>query len=263
VLFYLMGFRYFNTTLMYTETAIARWWAGYAGNHPLMKGQLAPGMEKAAPVIAMEVDGRFGQADEGEDIIRGGDKQAHITIPETFALMAAAYTVNPTESERNYLLVRFIYATALRVAEVQDLKFLDLDYEECRVFVRNGKGYKDRYTLIDPETARRLKAFQGERGWGESVFDITDRTMRDVIEAAGTATGILAKYQAMEPPQTVSPHTFRHAHGNHCYESGIDLFTLKKLVGHSGLETTIDYVECGLDWQMLVYEKMHELSRHP
>src|ERR1017187_4379984 len=62
---------------------------------------------------------------------------------------------------RDQAVLRTLYATALRESELIELDSADLDLAELRVFVRDGKGPKDRYTLIDPGTAELLRSTRG------------------------------------------------------------------------------------------------------
>ena len=60
--------------------------------------------------------------------------------------------------------------------------------------------------------------------------------------------------------RSFSPHSFRHAFATHCSENGMDLFTLKKLMGHTFLETTELYVATNMEKARKEYKKAHELE---
>ena len=162
---------------------------------------------------------------------------------------------NRADEKRNHLVVRMLYATGVRIAELEALKYCDVDYENKVIFIRSGKGSKDRYTCMDPETALKLKEFQGLAASADSIFNLTDRQLRRIVEKAGKETGIAAKYEAMG--RVFSPHCLRHSFSSHLYENGVRLFSLKKMLGHSFLETTEIYVDAAVNFEILEYQRCH------
>jgi site-specific recombinase XerD len=203
----LLGHVRWETTEMYVETAIARWLPAYLKDHPLAAGPA---------------------------ILRGGGPQASLTEGETMEMIEAA------DPGRDRLILRTAYASALRVHELTTLFFADLFLDEFRIFVRDGKDHIDRYTVIDGETARQLREWQGDQAMTASVFGIGDRQVGRIVDECAARTGLDKIYTV----ETISPHTFRRAHANHCYHRGIDLFALKKLMGHAYLGNTMEYVDC-------------------
>lgn len=219
----LLGLLYMNTTEMYVETAIARWRPFYDQFHPLACGQRE---------------------------VRGGGEHAPLTPEDMLAMIRAA------DDGRDQVMVRTIYASALREAELTRLVFADLVYEERRIWVRKGKDSLDRYTLIDETTAQELRRWQGEQPMNARVFPISTRQVQRVVGDAAEKAGLVVLY----PGTTIAPHSLRHAHGNHCYHNGIDLFALKKLIGHKDLDNTIIYVNCDLPEWRKAYDRSHPLA---
>jgi site-specific recombinase XerD len=219
----LLGLLYLNTTEMYVETAIARWRSAYEHCHPLAMGQ---------------------------GIVRGGGEHAPLTPQDVLAMIRVA------NEGRDRLIVRTIYSSALREAELVSLVFADVVCDERRIWVRKGKDSLDRYTLIDQETAEALRLWQGDKPANELIFPISTRQVQRVVVGAAEKAGLLVLY----PDMTIAPHSLRHAHGNHCYHNGIDLFSLKKLIGHKDLDNTIIYVNCELPEWRKAYDRSHPLA---
>lgn len=165
------------------------------------------------------------------------------------------YTWARADEKRNHLVIRMLYATGVRIGELETLKYCDIDYENKVVFVRLGKGSKDRYTCMDPETATKLKEFQGTSAPADSIFSLSDRQLRRIVEKAGKETGIADKYEAMG--RVFSPHCLRHSFSSHLYENGVRLFSLKKMLGHAFLETTEIYVDAAVNFEILEYQRCH------
>ena len=91
------------------------------------------------------------------------------------------------------------------------------------IFIREGKGGKDRYVCADPETFEMLKAWQeeGNKSPYDSVPGVKVRQIRRIVEKAGDMTGVSQKYDAMD--RVFSAHSFRHAFATHLYENGMSI----------------------------------------
>ncbi|MDD5089800.1 MAG: tyrosine-type recombinase/integrase [Candidatus Wallbacteria bacterium] len=165
------------------------------------------------------------------------------------------YQDDETNGPRNKLIIRVFYATGVRIAEIAELRFCDIFWDTKLVFVRGGKGEKDRYACIDGRTLEMIKNFQSSLGQGleAKIFDISDRQIRRVVEKAGDETGIAAKYTAMG--RVFSPHSFRHSFATHCYENGMRIFTLKKILGHEYIGTTEIYINTATNYDSMEYER--------
>ncbi len=229
----LMGHTYVDTTESIMKLAVGRWRQLYDQCHPLSCQRLM-----------------------------GGNEQSHLAVDEVFQMLKEADKVgNPVDAERNRMIVRLLYAGGMRVAELAGLVYGDVFYDEARVFIRQGKGSKDRYILLDRETADQLRAFQADKPLSELIFDIRERQIANVVKKVGERTGLLEKYKGQG--YSLSPHSFRHAYATHLYRNHMDSLGLEKLMGHTDLETTFaNYVSCDLAYWQAGYDKSHELAGH-
>lgn len=161
---------------------------------------------------------------------------------------------------RNNLIVRVLYAAGLRIEELENLKFCDLSYETGTIFIRSGKGDKDRYVCADQGTLEMLRTWQGQEGkkLEDSVFGLTLRQLRRIVEKAADIVGIPQRYRAMD--RVFSPHSLRHAFATHSYENGMRVLTLKKLLGHEFLGTTEIYVFTGMKYDVEEYRRTGPLG---
>lgn len=143
---------------------------------------------------------------------------------------------------RDRTLLETIYATGLRLAEVCALELSDIESQPDRmcIKVRQGKGGKDRYTLLSPCLLESLRlywrAFRPRR-W---VFPnragdgpIYDQTVQRLYCAVRDAAGL---------PKGGGVHSLRHAFATHLLEAGVDLFTIQRLLGHGHISTTMRYL---------------------
>jgi site-specific recombinase XerD len=152
---------------------------------------------------------------------------------ETAKLLAAV--ANP----KHRALVMLLYASGLRVGEVVRLRAEDVDVQRGLLRVRDGKGAKDRYTLLSSRALAALRvyseAFQPQ-GWlfpgGRTDRHYTVRSLQNVVQQCARRAGI---------EKRVTPHTLRHSFATHLLESGTDLRYIQELLGHTSSRTTQIY----------------------
>lgn len=132
------------------------------------------------------------------------------------------------------------YAAGLRVSEVVNLRLADVDSGRMTIRVCQGKGNKDRYTILSSRLLTELRTYYREykpRLW---LFHGTynDRQMH-----IGTAQTIY--YNAKERAGITKKggiHTLRHCFATHLLEAGVDLRTIQSLMGHASIMTTMGYL---------------------
>ena len=247
-LFYQLGHEFVDTTEMYVLTGVALRGASYARSHPLMAGQKGYAGWSQPELMVREM-GEPGDEEEDED---RGLRYARLTLEDMELMLASGRT------DLHRLIVRVLYATGIRLAELLGLRYLDLDSQECRLFVRQGKGHKDRYCLLDPKTVDMLLAWRGDGGLSEVIFPLPRPSVQKVLTSLAKRTGLSAKYAALG--EKLTPHSMRHTFATHCYNGGIDLFSLKTLLGHAYLHTTLAYLACPPERRQQVYDNSHPLA---
>lgn len=134
------------------------------------------------------------------------------------------------------------YAAGLRVSEVCALQVADIESAPDRmcIKVRQAKGGKDRYTMLSPQLLTMLRDYwrtARPRHWlfpnpcGDKPIAIT--TAQRIYGAARDAAGL---------PAAGGIHTLRHSFATHLLESGVDLPTIQRLLGHGHIATTMRYL---------------------
>jgi site-specific recombinase XerD len=139
-------------------------------------------------------------------------------------------------------LLMTTYAAGLRVSEVCALKLSDIESAPDRMClkVRDGKGGKDRYTLLSPCLLEALRLYwraARPKEWlfpGPSGIKPIDITTAQRMYALARDKAGLGKEGGI--------HTLRHAFATHLLESGVDLPTLQRLLGHGHISTTMRYL---------------------
>lgn len=153
---------------------------------------------------------------------------------EVKALLDAARTL------RHRALLATLYGGGLRVSEVTQLKVADVDARRSALWVRQGKGRKDRQTLLSPKLLELLRAYWRTERPTEWLFPNASRVQPISPKAAFLACRGAAQSAGIAKP--VHPHSLRHAFATHLLESGTNLRTIQILLGHANLETTARYL---------------------
>jgi integrase/recombinase XerD len=142
------------------------------------------------------------------------------------------------------------------------LKMSDIDSKNNRIFVRNGKGRKDRYTLLSKRVVETLRYYYrkqipkpkvylfegakpGEPMWGSAI----QCTVRQAYKHAGLSH------------ITHKTHALRHTFATHLLDNGIDIHTIKELLGHSDIKTTVVYLHLQTSKRNLILNPLDELFK--
>jgi site-specific recombinase XerD len=183
---------------------------------------------------------------------------ALLTVDEVRELFRAAGS-DRRNGERNHLVIRLLYASGVRRAELISIKVADLSLDRNTIFIRSGKGDKDRYVLIDQDTSNMLRAYTAKMPLEEIVFDVSTRTINRIMDRAAEVSGLDKRFEAMGRKLTV--HSLRHAYATHLYEAGADLFLIKTLMGHYNLRVTKMYIYVGVRLLSERYVRTHPLAK--
>jgi len=135
-------------------------------------------------------------------------------------------------------IVSLLYGAGLRVSEVVRIKMRDIDFDRFVLRVFQGKGKKDRYTLL-PKTLqpillnqKRLKLPESYLFTSERGGRLEERTVQKIVSMSALRAKISKR---------VSPHTLRHSFATHLLENGTDIRYIQELLGHAKLATTQIY----------------------
>ena len=160
-------------------------------------------------------------------------------IPEVLTKEEIVAILRNVYNAKHRLLLEMIYGCGLRVSEAIKLKKDDIRFEEGILFIREGKGKKDRMVSVPSNTSERVKHYISLRNDDNPyVFDslrgghLTTMSIQKIVKNAAKKAGI---------KKCVHPHTLRHSYATHLLEDGTDLRIIQRLLGHSDLRTTEIY----------------------
>ncbi len=160
-------------------------------------------------------------------------------LPNILSLGEVKRIFQAVRNEKHKTILYLIYSGGLRVGEVVRLKPTDIDSERMLIHVVQGKGRKDRYTLLSQVALLQLRKYYKlyrPEGWlfpgqDEEKF-LTERTVGKVFQNACEKAGI---------KKSASVHTLRHSFATHLLEGGTDLRFIQELLGHASSRTTEIY----------------------
>ena len=167
-----------------------------------------------------------------------GPKQPQ-RLPEILSPAEVRRVIENAANRKQRAVLATTYGAGLRVSEVVRLQLHHIDGERMSLRVEQGKGGKDRYTLLSPRLLAELRAYWREYRptlWlfpgrdGKRPMDVS--TAQKVYTAAKQRAGITKRGGI---------HALRHAFATHLLEAGTDLHTIQRLLGHGHLGTTMRY----------------------
>jgi integrase/recombinase XerD len=161
-------------------------------------------------------------------------------LPEVLSREEVARLFTQTGLPRHRVLLMTAYSGGLRVSELVHLRVRDIDSDRMMIRVEQGKGAKDRYTLLSPRLLEELRGYwQLERPhpWlfpmRRSPRPMDPTTAQRIYRAAKQRAGLT---------KAGSIHTLRHAFATHLLEAGTDLHTIQRLLGHRHISSTMRYL---------------------
>nr|ART37148.1 D109 [uncultured bacterium] len=179
-----------------------------------------------------------------------------------------------------HLVVSLLYGTGMRILEALRLRVKDVDFSRKEILIRDGKGFKDRVTMLPGMLIEPLKLHlkrvkdlhekdlaegygavylpyalskkypQAEREWAWqyvfpsarlSVDPRSGETRRHHIQDQAIQRAVRQAVRDAGLTKPATPHTLRHSFATHLLEGGYDIRTVQELLGHSDVSTTMIY----------------------
>jgi site-specific recombinase XerD len=140
-----------------------------------------------------------------------------------------------------------IYSMGLRLGEGLGMEIGDIDSNQRRVHVRQGKGGKDRYVPLPDPTLQHLRRFWRTHRHPRLLFpnasgnEASARTASSPMDRGGVQAAIQAARKDCGIHKHLTVHSLRHAYATHLLELGVDLRSIQVVLGHQKPETTARY----------------------
>ena len=135
-----------------------------------------------------------------------------------------------------------MYSSGLRIGEVCHLRYEDVDRKNMRIHIRHSKSREDRFVPVSSYALKLLTQYWYAYGRPTDWLFPKMYDPSRPIDTFYLSRHIHAHEEELGWPKKLTCHSFRHAYGTHLYENGVDLLTIKALMGHKSLESTVLYV---------------------
>jgi len=162
------------------------------------------------------------------------------SVPLVLSKAEVERLLDASEDLKQKALISLSYSAGLRVGEVIRLKVTDILSDRGQIRIRNGKGNKDRYTLLADQTLKTLREYYlvvHPKDWlfpgimpGQPMsVSAAERSFQRVRDRAG-----------VNPKARI--HSLRHSFATHLHEAGTDIRFIQELLGHVDIRTTQQYI---------------------
>ena len=180
-----------------------------------------------------------------EKVLRG-DRKIYLidrpikekTLPNVLSEQEVSKIFKVVDNIKHKAILMLAYSAGLRLGELINVKVKDIDSERMQIRIEQGKGKKDRYSLLSPRFLEILRNYYSKYKPKEWLFESTTggqysaRSIQLIMQDAVKKAGIKKK---------VSVHTLRHSFATHLLENGTDLRYIQSLLGHGSSKTTEIY----------------------
>lgn len=149
------------------------------------------------------------------------------------------------------IMLKFLFYTAVRVSELVKIKVSDINFDQCKVFINQGKGSKDRYILFPEGFRLVLKSHLGANPKNKYLFEtrnyapFTPRRVQQIVQSYRRKAGVTQK---------VHPHLFRHQMITYLTGKGLSDAQLQLISGHQSKKSLEIYQHMSLDTVESAYQ---------
>ena len=179
------------------------------------------------------------------------------TLPDVLSKEEIKRILDVAAKDLRFICIfSILYSAGLRISELLELKPGDINESRNLIRVRQGKGKKDRYTLLSRPLMKKLteynrlykpKVWLFERRPGEPF---TESIVSKRLKAAAQEAGITKR---------IYPHLLRHSFATHLLEQGTDIKIVKELMGHKNIKTTEVYVHIADTYKSRIKSPLDDL----
>ncbi len=159
-------------------------------------------------------------------------------LPTVFSESEVLAIIKATNNLKHKTILCLAYAGGLRISEIVNLKIQDVDSKRMVITLRQAKGRKDRQVMLSEKLLVMLRAYFKKYKPKVCMFEglhgepYSQRSITKVMAMCKQKAGVRKKG---------SIHAMRHSFATHLLEGGTDIMTIKELLGHSSLRTTMSY----------------------
>lgn len=161
-------------------------------------------------------------------------------LPTVLSVEEIKKLLSHCTSLKQQCLIELFYSSGLRLEELRQLKMQDIEAAHNRIKVNCGKGRKDRYTILSKQCLDNLRKYYQQQEIKPKEYLFEGQTPGTPMHARSIQHSITLAYKkAGLEHKTHKVHALRHSFATHLLDNGTDIHTIKELLGHSKIETTM------------------------
>ena len=141
---------------------------------------------------------------------------------------------------KHRVLLSLIYSAGLRAGEASRLKLADIDSGRMMIHIRQSKFNKDRYVPLSPLILQGLRKYYYACQPVEYLFN--GNSAGSPLSIKGMQWALREAVKRCKLQKGISLHTLRHSYATHLLEEGMDIVSIKELLGHERIQTTMVYL---------------------
>ncbi|EHQ04173.1 integrase family protein [Gillisia limnaea DSM 15749] len=167
-----------------------------------------------------------------------------LKLPTVLSQKEVKRLLNAPKYLKHRLIIGMLYGCGLRSYELCNLKLADIDFDRRTVFIPKKKGKVDRYVPLSKHLARGLKKYIKTEN--PQIYLFNSQVYKDGKARGLTTNGIRwvikENRSKIGSSKKITAHTLRHSFATHLLEYGVDIVSLKELLGHAHIEMTLTYL---------------------
>ena len=160
-------------------------------------------------------------------------------MPNVFSQEEVIRLIESPDNLKHKLILLLIYSAGLRLGELVNIRVRDINFSRRVIFIKDGKGKKDRFVTLAEEVIPYIKTYKSQYNpdyWlmeGQLGGQYSKRSVQNVFRQALEKSKVFA---------FGTVHTLRHSYATHCVENGFDIALLQEALGHGSIKTTEKYL---------------------
>lgn len=164
--------------------------------------------------------------------------------------------LNACKLLKHRLIIGLCYGCGLRCSEVRNIKVADADMERGMLHVKQGKGSKDRCLPLGKMLSRGISQYISAEHPRDYLFEGVDGK---AMSQRGTQWVVSQAVKRARLRKEIHTHTLRHSYATHLLEQGVNILTIKDLLGHAHIETTMVYLHIAKPSAQTVFSPLDTL----
>lgn len=161
-------------------------------------------------------------------------------LPRVLNREEVAAVINAIQNQKHKTMMMLAYGCGLRVSELTNIKIGDVDGGRKLLFIRRGKGKKDRVVSLSPALLVMLREYFRQYRPAEYLFEGTKKGTRYSIRSLESIMQNAKNHAGVRRAGSV--HLLRHSFATHLLDKGTDVVLIQKLLGHNDIKTTLRYL---------------------